>query len=234
MGEAPWTDGQLVTLLVFLGLVALAAAGVILHARSEWRALRHVLFKPDEEQAGLSRPSRVAERLAPDRWGEVFRATLAEARRDLGAAPAGAAGAALEAVCQAEEALAPRVREVALRAMTGGEPRSTVVRLGAVTVYALVVPGRQEDRRALRRHEALAGGWPAHAAAVRRAAAEGAGTAPPLVALIYYLGLDARDGTLLLAYEGDDGRWFPEELAGVGAPAEAPAGPVRAYGFALA
>ena len=34
-----------------------------------------------------------------------------------------------------------------------------------------------------------------------------------MVALLYFLGLDAHDGTLLVAYEGDDKRRFPAEMA---------------------
>ena len=77
------------------------------------------------------------------------------------------------------------------------------------------------DTGAIRRSAALAEGWPVHAAALRRAAAEG-GAAPPLVALLYFLGLDAQDGRLEIAYEGDDRRRYP---AGLGEPPGGTAGP---------
>ncbi len=119
-------------------------------------------------------------------------------------------------------------REIAIRAMTDGDFRSALVRLEQGIVYLLVFPGKHEDRRTLRRYPSLEKGWPAHAASVRASA--GAGSAP-MVALLYFLGLDAHDGTLLVAYEGDDKRRFAVEMAEP--PQTAPAGAGLSYDFAL-
>jgi hypothetical protein len=115
-----------------------------------------------------------------------------------------------------------------LRAMTEGDLQSALVRLDNALVYFLVFPGRPEDRRTLRRHPAIADGWPAHAASVRAAAGLGQS---PMIALLYFLGLDARDGTLAVAYEGDDTRRFPPELAEPSGGALN--GPGLTYDFAL-
>ena len=138
------------------------------------------------------------------------------ARRETGA-EGGTVAAALEAVEAAEETLRPLVDSVALDAMTSGDLRSALVRIDKVIVYVLVFPGRHDDRRAFRRYEAFSEGWLAHTAAVRRAARDG-GSATPMVALLYFLGLDAHDGTLLVAYEGDDEHRYPKELSEVSGP----------------
>jgi hypothetical protein len=52
-----------------------------------------------------------------------------------------------------------------------------------------------------------------------------------MIALLYFLGLDARDGTLVVAYEGDDTRRFPPELAET--PGGALSAPSLTYHFAL-
>jgi hypothetical protein len=233
MGVMTLGGEDLKFLLVFLGLFALALTGAILQTRHEWRALRHKLFKPNDGLAKLARPGRVSERLASERWDTAFRETLGTARRDF-AAEGGSVAAAFEAVVSAEERLQPVVDTVALRAMSCGDLQSALVRIDNAIVYVLVFPGRHEDRRTFRRYEAFSDGWPAHAAAVRRASSDG-GSAPPMVALLYFLGLDAHDGTLLVAYEGDDGRRYPAELAEAsGGPAVARGGTGLTYEFALA
>jgi hypothetical protein len=234
MGETAIGGADLRLLIVFFALIAFAATGVILHSRNEWKMLRHSLFRKPGDLVKMERPGRVAGHLEPGRWGAAFRETLERARRDFEGDEGRAAKAALDVVKTAEAEVAPLVREVALRALTTGELQSILVGLDGVTVYALAFPGRHEDRRSFRRHESLSEGWPAHAAAVRRATA-GAGAPRPLIALLYFLGLDARDGALLLAYEGDEGRLFPAELAeGPGGPVAARTGPSWTYEFALA
>jgi hypothetical protein len=103
------------------------------------------------------------------------------------------------------------VREVALRAMTEGESRSALVRLDEAIVYVMVFPGRHDDKRTFRRSEGLAQGWPQHARTVHDAAK--GQKALPMLSLLYFLGLDAQSGTLLVAYEGEEGSLFPAELA---------------------
>jgi hypothetical protein len=233
MGATALGSEQMKFLLIVLGLLALATTGAILHIRHEWRALRHKLLRSQDGLAKLARPGRVAERLASGRWESAFRDTLGAAGRDA-AADGGNVAAAFEAVVSAEERLRPVVDSVASEAMKCGDLQSAVVRLDKVIVYVLVFPGRHEDRRTFRRYEAFSEGWPAHAAAVRRASTDG-GSAPPMVALLYFLGLDAHDGTLLVAYEGDDGCRYPSELADVsGGAAGSRGGSSLTYEFALA
>jgi hypothetical protein len=219
-------------LIVLIAAIAFAMTGVILHSRNEWKLLRHTLFRKPGGLAKMERPGRVAGHLDPGRWDAVFRETMERARADLERDDEGAAKEGLDVLKAAEAEVAPLVREVALRAMTTGELQSIVIGLDGVTVYALAFPGRHEDRRSFRRHQSLSEGWPAHAAAVRRASA-GASAAPPLIGLLYFLGLDARDGALLLAYEGDEGHLFPAELAEVtGGSVPARTGPSWTYEFA--
>ena len=224
MGELTLGADELKAILVPLALIAAAALGALLHMRHEWRALRHKLAQPAEDDAGRGRPCRVEERLGPDRLGDPARELLARLRHDLDADGDVEGAAAVGAVAAAADRIDPLLREVAARAMAGGELRSALLRLDEALAYLLVFPGRPEDPRTFRRYPALSDGWPAHAAAVRDAA--GGDAASPLVALLYFLGLDARECSLLVAYEGDRSRRFPEELA------EASAGPVAAGGAA--
>ena len=53
-----------------------------------------------------------------------------------------------------------------------------------------------------------------------------------MIALLYFLGLDARDGALLVAFEGEEGRRYPSGLA---EPSGVPgAVPGLSYEFELA
>jgi hypothetical protein len=203
MGQTMPVGQQVVLLVLFLALPVVAMFGAMLHARHEWKALRHKLFRPDEAAAKAMRPGRIAERLGPGRWDAAIRETLEKARGDL--ADEGDAAAAVG------EDLSGLVDSLAREAMQAGDLRSALVRSDKALVYVMAFAGRPEDRRQIRGYEALADGWPAHATAVRRAA--GGDDAPPMVALLYFLGLDARDGRLLVAYEGDQGRRYPSELA---------------------
>jgi hypothetical protein len=222
---------------VALALLLLALTGIALYSRSEWRTLRYILFRRLTGLAELERAGLVASHLEPARWDAGFRSWLERARGDVERAAGPAARAAFEALSAAGPTLAPRVREMAEQAMVHGAIRSSLIRLDGVLVYVLACPGRPEDRRAWRRCETLAEGWTAHATALRRAAMDRPGdgpdgdVAPPLVALIAFLGLDARDGMLLVAIEGDGEHLGPAILDGTAAARGEPA---FTYPFALA
>jgi hypothetical protein len=228
MGETTLGSEALWGLLICLGILGLAVTGAVLRVRDDWKALRHKLFRPDESLERSSRPGRVAERLASDRWDAAIRETLARACRDFEGEET-PARSAFESVAAAGERLRPIVDEVAKRAMTSGDLESALVRIDRAIVYVLVFPGRHDDRRRTRGYEALSQGWPAHASAVRRAAGEGGDL--PMVGLLYFLGLDAREGALLVAYEGDDGCHYPPDLA---EPPGAPGEPALTYEFSMA
>jgi hypothetical protein len=211
MGQIPLAGGDLRTIAILLGLVILGISGAVLHARHEWRMLRYKLFRPVESNQTLTLPSRLAQRLGRGWWESTFPGMLAHSLQDIKAAGNSSAAAAVQVVAQNAERLIPLVQEVALCAMTEGELRSVVVRLGDVLVYVLVCPGRHDDRRTMRRSESLARGWPAHAQAVLKAADPRESL--PLLSLLYFLGLDARSGTLLVAYDDAQRSVHPAELA---------------------
>ena len=205
------TDEDVRTWGILLALLALGLGGAIFHSRHEWRALRHKLYRPVEGPKTLSRPSRLARRLASEQWNTVFREALAQSGHDSEARGNSAATAAMAAVGRNAERLAPVVQEVALGAMTEGEVHSALMRLDEALVYVLAFPGRHEDKRTFRRSEAFSEGWQAHAAAVHSAA--GARKDLPMISLLFFLGIDAQSGTLLTAYEGEEGSLYPTELA---------------------
>jgi hypothetical protein len=228
MPQTTLRSDDIVTLLVVLALVSAAIIGIIMHSRAEWGAIRHKLAWRLESVQALSRPSRVAVRLSSPAWDAAFRDTLERSRRDFEAEGHVAATALLRAAHDRSEEFPELTRELASRAMTEGDLQSALVRLEQGLVYFLVFPGRHDDRRTLRRFPSLADGWPEHAANVRaRASAEKA----PMIALLYFLGLDAHDGTLLVAYDGDDNRRFPAELGE--APLTTSTGPSLTYDFVL-
>jgi hypothetical protein len=230
MGETTLGSEAIRGLLICLGVLGLAAIGGVLRIRDDWKALRHKLFRPNEGVEKSSRPGRVVERLDSDRWDTAFGESLARACRDF-EGEGTSARSAFEGVAAAREELWPLVDTVARRAMTSGDLESALVRIDRAIVYLLVFPGRHDDRRRFRGYQAFARGWPAHASAVRRAAS-GEGSNLPVVGLLYFLGLDAREGTLLVSYEGDDGPRFSPDLA------EPPGGPTGApaltYEFSMA
>jgi hypothetical protein len=93
---------------------------------------------------------------------------------------------------------------VALRAVSSGQLASVLVRVDpGLLVYALAVPGRADDPRAIRRCSSLADGWKAHAQKVRRAAAAAGGQTPALLGLAYCFDPEAEGCTLAVAYEGE-------------------------------
>jgi hypothetical protein len=228
MSQTSPGGNEVVTLLVLLALFSAAITGFIMHSRAEWGALRHKLFRRLDGAEKLSKPSGVAARLSSPRWDAAFREALERSERDFEALGTTAAAAMLRAVHEGGEKFPDLVREIASRAMTRGELESALVRLEQGPVYILVLPGRHEDRRTLKRYQSLADGWPAHAAAIR--AASGAGKSP-MIALLYFFGLDAHDGSLLVAYEGDDSRRFPAALGEP--PVSELNSPALTYDFAL-
>jgi hypothetical protein len=220
--------------LVIVALLVLAITGAILHIRNEWKAVRHKLFKLREGLAKPARPSRVVERLMSGRWNAALSDAIARAK-DESAAEEENLNAALEALIAAEGSLRPIVDSIAIEAMTTGDLKSALVRIDELLVYVLVFPGRHEDRRSFRRYQAFSDGWRAHSTAVRHTSMKGE-NAPPMISLLYFLGLDAHDGTLLIAYDRDDEHRYPAELAEVlSAPAIGKGETSRlTYEFALA
>jgi hypothetical protein len=161
----------------------------------------------------MSRPGRLAERIGAAGFESTFRETLLRSCPPLQDTGHSSAAAAVEVVGQNAEKLAPLVQEIALAALTDGELRSGLVRLEGLLVYVLVFPGQHDDRRTFRGDQSLAHGWPAHAQAVMSAADRDRSKAVPMLSLLFFLRLDAQSGTLLVAYDGDEGSLYPVELA---------------------
>jgi hypothetical protein len=228
MSQTTLGSDDIVTELIVLALVAAAIIGIIMHTRAEWGALRHKLARRPGNVQALLRPSSVALRLSSPKWSAAFRDTLEHSCRDVEAEGNPAAIALFRAVQDQSDELSELTREIASRAMTDGDLQSALVRLEQGLLYLLVFPGRHDDRRTLRRFPSLADGWPEHAANVRTAASAGKA---PMIALLYFLGLDAHDGKLLVAYDGDENRRFPAELGE--APVSTSTGPSLTYDFVL-
>ena len=104
--------------------------------------------------------------------------------------------------------LAERTRTAARAALATGEVRSMLVRTGGAALYLVLVPGRADEPKTLRRHPSFGGGWLRHAARLL-AALRQSGSRDPLVALVVFLRADASQGTLLCALHDDGGALVP-------------------------
>ena len=166
MGEMTLGADELKTILVPLALIVAAAIGAMLHMRHEWRGC--VTSWRSRRWTARAEIGRAGSRIGWARaaWGARLARSRAAAP-DLEADGDAEGVAAVTAVAGAGERLDPLLREVATRAMAGGELRSALVRLDEALAYLLVFPGRREDPRTLRRYEVLSEGWRAHAAALR-------------------------------------------------------------------
>ncbi len=104
--------------------------------------------------------------------------------------------------------LAERTRTAARAALATGEVRSLLVRTGGAALYLVLVPGRADEPKTLRRHPSFGGGWLRHASRLLTALRQ-SGSRDPLVALVVFLRADASQGTLLCALHDDGGALVP-------------------------
>jgi hypothetical protein len=209
---------------------------VIWFARVKWLRIRPQVNAPPAGSPERVKPGHAAEHLDPARWADVFGRALKRAEAALAADPSPVAARtadALRATGPMQAALAEATRAAAWAAVTTGELETRLVADGRTAVYALVFPDKHAHARLICRHPALADGWLDHAARVRAGlAADGA--APDLLCLLFFLGPDARDGTLAVAYEADDGRLAAAELVGSEPAADRPVQRTGTWGFQLA
>ncbi len=198
---------------VSLGVVALFVTFVVASARIRWLKLRPRLFVRPEALDALASPGLIATNLSPANWLEAFRSTLDKATRALGSVDSKAAQEAAAALASAKAAppLAVISREVAIRALQNGSVQSVLTRVEGRMVYLVAFPGRHEHSELYRRYEPFVDGWEEHVTQLRNQLAASA-PAPGLLCLLYFLSPHGRDGTLLVAFEGETGRVLPGEL----------------------
>jgi hypothetical protein len=225
-------QGEATLWLIAAGVSLVIALGLVMR---RWRKVRALLNVKSDEVRKLDRRGVVAERLEERHWIEVFRATLERARRDFEPGESAVARAVATALVEAEkagDALASLVREAALRALTGGDLGSVLLRTDSgLLVYALAIPARADDPRALNRCPAFADGWARHAETIRHAIADA--RSPRMLGLAYCLDPEARDGTLAVAYDEDGLRVATAPLAD-GAATQAGSAVAGRYEFSLA
>jgi hypothetical protein len=216
---------------ITLALISLGVA--VTYALRRLRALRPLMDVKADAVQKLERTGVVGERLSEAHWNAMFRTTLERARQGFERADDEVSRAVALALADAEKeggGLAGVVRRAALRAIAGGDIGSVLVRLDPdLLVYALAIPARVDDPRALKRCAALAEGWPAHAEALRRAVSST--NEPRLLGLAYCLDPEAREGTLAVAYEEAGYRVVTSPLADEAGAASEPSG---RYDFVLA
>jgi hypothetical protein len=202
MDEFSLTGEQILWILFAVASLVVA----FFYCQNRWQAFRPMLEVKSEAVQKLTRPGLLQRQFAEKRWNEVFLTTLDRARQgfeNVEGEAAAAVASALNEVERARSSLANLIRPVALQAVSSGELSSVVVRVDpGLLVYALAVPGRADDPRAIRRCSSLADGWKAHAQKVRRAASTPEQT-PALLGLAYCFDPEAEGCTLAVAFEGN-------------------------------
>jgi hypothetical protein len=195
-------------------LLAVVVTLLVLIARARWLGIRQQMFRKTPAAEALCRPGILDTHLNAELWERVFKATLARATQTIGRQDgdvAREAAAALARLRPVEGALATPAHQTALKAARTGTLQSCLARTPEQLVYVLVFPARHEHSGLFRRHEGFADGWVEHVAGFRRQLEE-ADRSAPLLCLLYFLGSQAADGTLVVAYEGEAGRLMPADL----------------------
>jgi hypothetical protein len=233
--SSPWFDSGVY--YVWGAAAILLAGAVYWFARRRWIKLRLTLAARPGAIAERERPGLLAENLAPERWEKSVGITLKGVEAALladGSPIAAKAATALREVIPLPAPLAAITQQAAAAAIESGELQSRLIPTKPTAVYALVCPARHAHVRLLRKHPAFADGWPEYAAQVWRALAEN-GAQTDVLFLLFFLGPDARDGTLAVAFEADDGRLATAELVdGVPGADERPLRRVSGWSFHLA
>jgi hypothetical protein len=204
----------------------LVACAVFWFARKRWIKLRPTLAARPGAVAERERPGLLAENLAQERWEKSVGITLKGVEAALltdGSAIAAKAATALREVTPLPPTLAAITQQAAATAIESGELQTRLIATKPTAVFTLVCPARHAHVRLLRKHPAFADGWLEYAAQLRRGLAEN-GSQTDVLFLLFFLGPDARDGTLAVAFEADDGRLATAELLDGEGPSAKPEG----------
>ena len=223
---------------ILSGVGAVLVFGAVFwYARKQWIKLRPKLDAKSGAAAERERPGFLAENLAAERWDRSVEITLKGVESALladGSPISAKAAAALREVTPLPAAVAAITRQAATAAVESGELQSRLLSTTPTAVYALVCPARHAHVRLLRKHPAFADGWLEYAAQLRRGLGR-KGSPPDVLCLLFFIGPDARDGTLAVAYESADGRLATAELVdGDASGDERPLRRVSGWGFQLA
>jgi hypothetical protein len=211
-------DGYLgldtLTWVLWAVLLVVVVVLLVAIARTRWLGLRPHLFRKTAAVTALEMPGLLARHLDSTLWARIFQTTLARAGQALArqeGAVAQEAAAALDRLGPVEGALAATSHEMAVRVVKTGTLQSFLARVQEQFVYVLVFPARHEHSGLFRRHVGFADGWVEHVAQLRRQGADEEQSGA-LLCLLYFLGPQAADGTLLVAYDGSAGQLVPADL----------------------
>jgi hypothetical protein len=113
------------------------------------------------------------------------------------------------------EAAAPElpaaVRSVVVKAVESGELGSLLLGKGGLYAYVIAVPNRHEHPHLIRRYAPFLAGWAGHAELVRASLASG-GAFSAVIAYLFFLSPDAKDGVLLVSYASPEMLLVPSRL----------------------
>lgn len=194
---------------------ALGAGLVVVWARWRWSKLKPELF-PEEGGEGLDEEESAPKGggLGSASWLQNVPGLLAGVRHALERERTPEAQTLLEAARRVEAAapeLPAAVRSLISRAVESGELSSLLVGRQGLYAYVVAVPNRHEHPHLLRRYAPFSAGWAEHADVVRASLAS-SGDFSAVLAYLFFLSPDAKDGLLLVSYASAETLLVPSRL----------------------
>ena len=207
------TESSLISWLLLFS--ALGVAIVAAWANFRWSKLKPELFPP-AEQAGQAEEEAAAmpRGASSDLWLQNVPGILNGVQRALEREKTPEAQTLLEATRRlgaAAPELPAAVRSVVVKAVESGELGSLLLGKGGLYAYVVAVPNRHEHPHLIRRYAPFAAGWAGHAELVRASLAS-SGAFSAVVAYLFFLSPDAKDGVLLVSYASPEMLLVPGRL----------------------
>lgn len=199
----------------FLLFLALGVALVAVWARFRWSRLKPELFPPTEQVGADEDESTVKHKSTSlDPWLKNVPGLLMGIQRALEREKTPEAQTLLETARKLEEA-APEfpsaVRSVVVKAIESGDLSSLLVGRRGLYAYVVAFPNRHEHAHLLRRYAPFSAGWAEHAELVRASLAS-SGAFSAMIAYLFFLSPDVKDGILLVSYASPELMLVPSRL----------------------
>lgn len=208
------TESYPVTWLLLFSTLGVAAVAV--WASISWSKLKTELFPPIDEAAQDEEEEAAGKHkgASSDLWLQNVPGLLTGVRRALEREKTAEAQTLLEATRELE-AVAPElpaaVRSVVVKAVESGELGSLLLGKGGLYAYVVAVPNRHEHPHLISRYSPFSAGWVGHAELVRDSLAS-SGDFSAMLAYLFFLSPDAKDGIILVSYASPEMLLAPTRL----------------------
>lgn len=193
----------------------LAVSLVAVWARFRWSRLKPELFPPTD-QAGQDEEEATANHrgASSDLWLQNVPGILTGVQRALEREKTPEAQTLHEATRKLEAAvpeLPAAIRSVVVKAIESGELGSLLLGKHGLYAYIVAVPNRHEHSHLIRRYAPFSAGWAEHVELVR-ASLTSSGDFSAMLAYLFFLSPDAKDGVLLMSYASPEMLLVPSRL----------------------